>query len=241
MRAADRQGCRHAERGVALLTVLVVMTLASALALALALVSTLETRAAFNFRTASETLFATDAGIERALPDLAAAADWSAVLDGSAGSTFTDGPGLVRVLADGRPLNLIGVVNQATCGHASACTPAEMDAITAARPWGPNNPRWSLYMHGALGSLAPGAVLRSAYYLVVLVADDPSENDNDPLRDGVLGPNPGAGVLLVRAEAFGPAGAHKVIEATVVRAGGTSGQPPGVRLVAWREVREPEL
>jgi hypothetical protein len=222
-----------------LLVVLLVMALASSLALALVLMSALETRAAFNFRAASETLFAADAGIERALLDLTGAADWSAVLDGSVGSTFDDGPGVVRTLTDGRTLNLLEIVNLTTCGHAAACSPAEMDAITLIRPWGPNNPRWRLYLHGTVASLAPGVISRSACYLVVLVADDPSENDNDPLRDGVPGANPGTGVLLVRAEAFGPTGAHKVIEATVVRTSGAGGPPGSVRLLAWREIREP--
>src|SRR5512135_578377 len=100
---------RRAERGAALLTVLAVLMLASLLALALALMSTLQTRAAFNFRAASETLIAADAGIERALVELDSAADWSAVIGGFAGSTFDDGPGAVRMLADGRPLDLVEV------------------------------------------------------------------------------------------------------------------------------------
>jgi hypothetical protein len=239
MRAGDAEGRPDAARGVAVLTVVLVMTLASSLALALVLITTIDTRAAFNFRGASEALFAADAGIELALPDLAGTADWSAVLDGSAGSTFVDGAGGARTLADGRSLDLVEVVNQVTCGHAAACTPAEMDAITESRPWGPNNPRWRLYMNGTLGSLASGQVVRSSCYLVVLVADDPSETDGNPLRDGVAGQNPGAGVLLVRSEAFGPGGAHKVIEATVARPGGQAGLAAGVRMVAWREVREP--
>ncbi len=238
MRDGEQSAGCSAERGAALLTVLAVMALASSLALALALMSTLQTQAAFNFRAAGETLYAADAGIERALLDLAAAPDWNAVLDGFAGSTFDDGAGQVRVLADGRSLDLVEVVNEATCGHAAACTTAEMDAVTAARPWGPNNPRWRLYMHGAVGSLAPGAIARSACYLVVLVADDPSENDGDPMRDGVPDSNPGAGVLLIRAEAFGAAGARKTIEATVARVRSPAGPLPGVRIVSWRERRE---
>ena len=58
---------------------------------------------------------------------------------------------------------------------------------------------------------------------MLLVADDPSEYDNNPLRDG-LGPcaqgqvsecNPGTGALAPRAEAFGPFGAHKTLELTI--------------------------
>ena len=58
---------------------------------------------------------------------------------------------------------------------------------------------------------------------MVLVADDPSDDDNDPLHDGLTAaagmpsPNPGLGVISLRAEAFGPRGAHKVIQMTVAR------------------------
>jgi hypothetical protein len=239
---AGEAGLRpHGARGIAVLTVVLVMTLASLLALALVLITTIETRAAFNFRGSGEASHAADAGIELALADLAVAADWSAVLDGSSGSSFVDGSPGRRTLPDGQSLDLAGVVNLATCGHAAVCAPSEMDAVTGARPWGPNNPRWRLYMHGPLGSMAPGRILRSSGYVVVLVGDDPSETDNDPLRDGVAGLNPGAGALLLRSEAFGASGAHKVIEATVVRPGIQSGATAGVRLVAWREVREAGL
>jgi len=241
MRAGDAGRRQNTARGVAVLIVMLVMTVASSLALALVLLTTLETHAAFNFRGGSEALFAADAGIELALLDLAAAANWSSVLDGSSVSTFVDGAAGVRILPDGRPLNLVEVVNLATCGHAAACSPAEMDAVTESRPWGANNPRWHLYMHGPTGSLAPGQVLRSSCYLLVLVADDPSETDGDPLRDGLAGQSPGADTLLVRSEAFGPAGAHKIIEATVAKPDGQGPLPAGVRLVAWREVREPRF
>src|SRR4029077_16732021 len=55
------------------------------------------------------------------------------------------------------------------------------------------------------------------YYAVVMVADDPSENDGNPLQDGVSQTNPGMGVIAMRAEAFGPRGAHKIVELTVAR------------------------
>jgi hypothetical protein len=50
--------------------------------------------------------------------------------------------------------------------------------------------------------------------VIVLVADDPSENDGDPLRDGTTTNNPGLDRLAVRAESLGPRGAHQAIEAT---------------------------
>jgi hypothetical protein len=84
--------------------------------------------------------------------------------------------------------------------------------------------------------MLPTGTINSAYYVMVMVADDPSETDNNPLADGVTqctggedwtnytpgnpatAPcNPGTGVISLRAEAFGPRGAHKVIELTVAR------------------------
>jgi len=240
MRADDLRPCAMGEDGTALLTAVLATALLSSLGLMLVLAATIETWVASSYRNASEVFFAADAGIERALPDLAQTSDWSAVLDGSSGSTFLDGAGGPRTLADGRALDLLEVVNRANCGHTAPCSAGEMDAITGTRPWGPNNPRWRLFMHGALDSLSPGRALRSSCYVVVLVADDPSENDSNPLRDGAGAQNPGTGILLIRAEAFGPGGAHKVIEATVEKASGQPFLPSPVRLVNWRETRERE-
>lgn len=93
-------------------------------------------------------------------------------------------------------------------------------------------------------------------YVVALVADDPGETDADPWQDGAgteTAINPGAGVLLIRAEAFGRRGAHRVIEGSVVRHDlvalarwraadqATRGPAPSgfpvLQVLAWREVR----
>ena len=239
MRAAEREPFVAGERGAALLVAIAVTALVASLAALLVLSITFETLAAFNFRGGIETLLAADAGIERALPDLAASPDWTAVLNGSAESSFIDGVPGTRTLAGGRVLDLGAVVNLANCGHAAPCTEAEMNATTALRPWGPNNPRWRLYMHGPLANLAPGLPVESPCYVVVLVADDPEENDNDPMRDAVAGQSAGAGVLLLRSEAFGPGGAHSVVEASVAKTTGPAGAFPVVRLLGWHELREP--
>jgi hypothetical protein len=239
MRAGRCAGRPSTQHGVALLTVVLVMMLVSSLALALVLTATFETHAAANFLGASQALWAADSGVELVLPDLAGAGNWTAVLDGSSVSTFTDGAAGLRTLADGRHLDLAEVVNLATCGHAAACTPAEICAVTDSRPWGPNNPRWRLYMSGLLSSLAPGGLTSPSCYLVVLVGDDPSETDGDPLLDGGVGQGPGAGTLLVRSEAFCPGGAHRIVEATVSRAAPQGPLASAVRLVVWREIREP--
>lgn len=227
------------ERGAALIVAVLMTAVIASLAAMLLLSTTVEMLAAFNFRSAGETFMAATAGLELALPDLAAAADWSAVLDGTAGSAFTDGAPGPRTLAGGRTLDLRAVENLANCGHSQPCSPAELSAVTIDRPWGANNPRWLLFQHGTLGALAGAQATVSACYVVVMVADDPEETDNDPTRDGTPGTSPGAGILRVRSEAFGAAGAHRVIEATVARPAGAAGAPPALRLVAWHELREP--
>jgi len=96
-----------------------------------------------------------------------------------------------------------------------------MDAFTAERPWGTNNPRWQLYAYGPLDQMLPTDTINSAMYVIVWVADDPSEGDAKPLVDGspnVDGTaNAGKGVLSLLAHAYGPNGVKRVIEVTVAR------------------------
>ena len=170
--------------------------------------------------------------MERALDDLAAVGDWNAVLNGTVRSTFVDGaPGGMRVLADGSTIDLGQVLNMADCDKIQPCADADMDAVTAQRAWGPNNPRWQLYAYGRLKDLLPNESIDSPYYVSVLVGDDPSETDAQPLEDGHTA---GAGILVLRAESFGPRGFHMSVEMTVARP--AAGQP-GLRVLSWREVR----
>ena len=230
---------RDHESGAALLIALMAIMLISALGLTLALTTGAETIIAANYRDGVQGLYAADAGLERAFQDLLALGDWDPVLNGFTRSTLVDGgPSGERVLADGSRIDLTGVVNDANCGRKTGCTSGQMDAITGDRPWGANNPRWNLYAHAPLDDLVTEPRLRTAYYVVVLVADDPSENDGDPLRDGVdPRRNPGTGLLSVRAEAFGPRGAHRAIDATLARDAERSPLTGGpvVRLLSWRE------
>jgi hypothetical protein len=186
------------------------------------LLSMNETMAADNSRRAAAALYAAEAGIERVLPDLWHLGDWNAALDGSARSGFLDGPPAgERVLEGGRRIDIDEVVNLANCGQTTRCSDAAMNAVTSDRPWGADNPRWRPFAYGPIASLCVhDGVPPPGEYVVVLVADDPAERDGDPLRDGRPGTSPGAGLLLVRAEAFAADGTHRVVEATVAR-----GQP----------------
>ena len=222
--------------GIALLVVMMAMLLMSALGVALVLTTSTEVIIAENFRSAAESLYAADGILERAISDLVTVADWNPLLDGTLQSSFIDGPpGGPRTLPNGTSLDLDQTLNAANCRKAATCTGGDMDAVTDERPWGANNPRWQLYAYGPLGSLLPAGSLRSAFYGVVMVADDPSENDGNPLRDGAGQGNPGSGVLALRAEAFGPRGAHTAVEMTIVRSDAALG-PVGARTLSWRQI-----
>jgi hypothetical protein len=206
------------EDGIAMIIALIAMLLMSALGAALILTTSSETMIAGNFRDGGEALYAADAVLERSIDDLLTVSDWNPLLDGSVQSAFIDGPpGGSRTLRDGSTFDLSQVLNMVNCRKVTPCTVAEMNAPTSERPWGANNPRWHLYAYGNVGALMPTDSIQSSYYGIVMVADDPSENDGNPLEDGASQSNPGRGVIAMRAEAFGPKGAHKIIELTVAR------------------------
>ncbi len=213
------------ERGAALIVALMALMLLTALGLALVLTTSTETMIAGNYSTAQEALYSADAGIERAMQDLLTVPDWNTILTGGTTSAFIDGTaGGIRNLPGGGTLDLNQVVNMANCGKLTTCSITDMNAITRERPWGANNPRWQLYAYGDMNSMIPTGTVNSPYYVVVMVADDPADGpvpqtspptlDNDPLKDS-------NGVLTMRAEAFGPGHAHKVIEVTVARTDAT--------------------
>lgn len=222
------------ERGVALIIALMAMLLLSALGLALVLTTSTELLVAGYYRSAQETLYGAEAFVECALQDVSAVADWSTILAGITRSSLTDGPPSgTRTLSDGSTIDLAHVTNLANCGKISTCSSADMNAVTQDRPWGINNPRWVLYAYAPMNTLPSAHPINSPLYGITWVGDDPAENDGDPTKDGSAESNPGTGIIMLRSEAFGPGGAHKVVEASAERAG-TSG---GVRLLSWREVR----
>jgi hypothetical protein len=200
------------ERGVALVITIMAVALLSALGLSLAMIVDTETRISGQFAGGREVLYAADAAIEIAAQELVGVGDWNRVLAGEVVSAFVDGaPTGQRALADGRLISLSGATDLANAEP---------------RPWGPNNPQWRLFAFGRFGPA----------YVVAWVADDPAENDGDATRDGSGEDNPGAGIVALRAEAFGLDGAHKVLEATVRR---LSEDPltPGIEMVSWHEIR----
>ena len=160
---------RHSEQGSALIVSLLSTTLLLVLGSALALVAQSESAIAANAPRDAQTLYAAEAAVRHAAVDLEALPDWSIALAGMATSTFTDGsPGGVR---------FAGLVNVDL-----TMLGATLNAGAAGLPFGANNPQWTLYLWGRAEALLvsswPG-------YVAVWVADDASEEDDDPLRDGV--------------------------------------------------------
>ena len=225
----------NSDSGLVVILALLAIALTTSLVTALVLATTVETTVAATFRGTAETLYAADAGLERAMIDLPVA-DWNAVLNGAWPPAFSDGAfGGTRILADGAPLDLTAVLNQANCEKVTTCSQADMDRVTAERPWGADNPRWRLYGFGRMADLA-GRPLDSPFYIVVLVGDDPLENDGNHAQDGASATNDGSGTLTLQAEAFGPRGAHRLLQATVARIG-DSAQGVATRVLSWRIVR----
>jgi type IV pilus assembly PilX-like protein len=255
------------ERGFALVIALLTMVVMIAIGSALMLAAATESKITRNFRNGTEALYAADAVVEWAVAEIRRVSDWNQLLAGSARSSFADGdPNGIRLLADGKTIDLSRIRNDLNCRSASGCSDAMLDAITAERPWGANNPRWQPFAWGYLDALLPGGAIDSPFYVVVFVADDPSECDDNPFVDGGavvscsagVTKNPGTGVLSVRAEAFGPFGAHRVVELTIARAqndiaiklmpddgaaenyDNAKGPDPGqaeLRILSWREVK----
>jgi hypothetical protein len=215
--------------GVVLLTVLLLTLLVSVFAASLLLVSSSHAAIAANYSAAQEARFAASAAAERAVMEVAAIEDWNHLLDGSVRSSVVDGsPVGTRRLADGSTLDLEQTVNLANCQIVVACSEEQMNAVTADRPWGANNPRWRLYAYGWLRDFFPPVAVDSPYYLVVRVADDPAEADGNPSRDS--DPlNPGAAIVELEATAYGPRGARRTVALTIVKT-----TPGSVRILSWR-------
>jgi hypothetical protein len=212
VRRASRQD------GSALVVALMVMLLFTALGVALVLTTSTETMMTANYSTGQEALYAAEAGMERAMLEVPGIADLDALLQGQIPSTFRDGAPGSRALPDGTEMDLVALTHVANCGRTSSCSAEQMNAVTPERPWGSNNPRWQLYAYGPVSNMLPAGQLDSLFYVVVWVADDPAETDSDPTRDDADGGNtPGRGVVMLRAEAFGPFGSHRRVEVTAQR------------------------
>jgi hypothetical protein len=90
--------------------------------------------------------------------------------------------------------------------------------------WALNNPSWRVYASGSLDAAAGSILPAAAAYLVVWVADDPSETDNNPAADTNE-------VVLLHSLAVNGLGMRSVAQVTAQRTAGV------IRILAWRRVR----
>ena len=232
---------RGPDRGIALVLALLATLALSVLGLSLLLTTSAEILIASHYRRSIEALHAADVALERVLSEVAALPDWTALLASpdeivSGVPASFGGSTMTATLADGRTIDLVQATNLLNCPQVfpppvTPCTAAQMDHVVGERVWGANNPRWRLFARGPLSAVSPGTGGATPYHVAVWVADDAAETDGDPSRDGTDQTNPGSGMIQLHAEAFGPVGAHRSVEATIARSGG------GARLVSWRLIR----
>jgi hypothetical protein len=235
----SRQLTLASDRGIALITLLLVAALVVAVSGGLSLIVSIQLMAARNFRESVSLASAAEGAIELAAAEVARTGDWDALLSGAVQANGSDGPPSgIRSVAGVSSIDLSAQTALLNCGR-TACTAAQMDAVTIDRPWAANNPRWQLFLYGPLDTLAP-VRLTEPVYVVAWVADDARETDGDPARDGSGPGGAGAGVLRVRADAFGRAGGRRGIEAELSRVcrrtGGRLACLPGIRVQSWRDV-----
>lgn len=213
------------ERGSALLIALLAGMTLSVLGLALLLTSNTETLIAANSRDAQQAVYAADAAVERARRDLALTPAWTSVLEAGAIPECAQTLSTFAATACSDPSQLIVTLpgtNQKI--DLAAATDALQATSDAQDLWGVNDPVWRLYAFGPLAGLLPPGAVATPLYVAVWAADDPSETDGAPSADS-------NGVLALHAEAYGPTGTKRMIDATIAR---PAPGRPGTRLLSWR-------
>ena len=166
---------RHFEtdRGVALLTALIVMAIVAAMGLGLALSTSLEPLSAANYESGRSARLAAEAGIAVALHELAGVADWNLALTGLVQSAVLEQGDTTVNLPDGSRAGLAELTARANCGRPGACTESErtrsappghgvrttpLESLRT-RPAGPSRARWgrpAASRRGGLGVGRPG-------------------------------------------------------------------------------------
>lgn len=205
-----------AERGVAVIHVLLLLTVVAAAATGVAMLTVLESSISRHHRVDREAAYAAEAMLALALQELEAMADWDGPVAGATVAGFADGPSNVPRAIPGAGTVLV------CCAGDSLSARVERDTGT---PWRP-------FAWGSLGGLL-GLSEAGRYYLVAWVADDRDDGDGNPAADS-------NNRILVRSEAVTPLGARKAIEAAVERPEGTAPEEApgrGLRVLTWRERR----
>jgi hypothetical protein len=196
------------DRGAALLLALLVTLLLAALGGGLITLGDTEAALAHHHRAAGEVRYAADAVIERALAEVRGTASWTDLLTGVARSPIFSAS-IWPVMPWGSTLDLQAL---------TAGVQVESDAAFVA---GLNSPVWRVYASGSLDAAAGGPLASAAAYLVVWVADDATEGDNNPSADT-------NDIVLLRGLATNALGMRATVQVTAQRTGGVT------RVLAWR-------
>ena len=180
--------CRPADRGMALLVVVMTLLLVMAIGGALVLTTSPDTLIAENFRQSRQALYTADAAAEWAMADLPAVVeDWPTVLNTAVRSSFVDGaPTGRRTLPDAATIDLDEIVQE--------------------------NAAWKPYAYGLFRDLLPptvAAVAPSPFYVIVFVAADSTSPDRLRVRTDAFGPR-GAHKAVEICILRDPAGVHAV-------------------------------
>jgi hypothetical protein len=169
-------------------------------------------------RASLEAMYAVEAGMERAVGEIATVADWSTLLAAPPANviaSFDDGAAAAKA-PDGRPLAFVGL---------TASRQAASDTVYGPPAFGADSPVWRLYAHAALDRILPPGLIAPPGYVMIWVADDGGDGDGDPQRDT-------NGQLLIYADAYGASSARRGLEVSVGRA--SSG---GIRVFSWKDPR----
>jgi Tfp pilus assembly protein PilX len=220
----------QSDAGIALLLVVISLALFLAVAATLVLMASMEIRMAGAERARHAVRGAAEVALERALQEMAIAADLNEILAGSVRSGVA-GADLAPDVAGWGALDL------------PALTAGLQRASDASNQWGADGQVWRRFGYasldtlldaagsgasgassagGAAGAPEGGGAAGSAFYTVAWVSDDPADGDGNPSADG-------NGRVVVRAEAFGPFRSRQALVATVRRQGGS------LEVISWRE------
>jgi hypothetical protein len=232
MRRHQRVGARS-DAGIALLLVVMSLALFLAVAATLVLMASMEIRMAGAERARHAVRGAAEVALERALQELAIAADLNEILAGSVRSGVA-GADLAPQVAGWGALDL------------PALTDGLQRESDAANQWGADGQVWRLFGYASLdtlldaagagasgagsasgaggsgGAAGGGGTAGGGFYTVAWVSDDPADGDGNPSADA-------NGRVVVRAEAFGPFRSRQALVATIRRQGGS------LELISWRE------
>jgi hypothetical protein len=206
------------ERGAALLLALISAALIAAIAASLIVSTSTDLMITGSYRSSLEAMYGVEAGVERAIGELATVPDWGVVLAAPPSNviaSFDDGSAFAAA-PDGRRLSVPGL---------TAARQAVSNAVYGPTEFGADSPAWRLYAHAPLHSLLPPGLIAPPGYILVWVADDGEDGDGDPTKDS-------NGQLLVYGDAYGVSGSRRALEVAIARAA-----PTAIRVLSWKDPR----